>query len=574
MEAIWHTLKGKFSITSGDEFERLVLHYLRILWPTMNQSPRLQHLDRFGVDLCVPGKEDGFFDVVVQVKGFKADEKLLESQVKNQIIPSIKKFQSSPLKCYRYILLHNRDGSDRKLAYDIENCLNELVTGGSAKEAQLIDRDNFISMIREGINTLFREKLNKRSILLQKEQESFFHFGNLFVQQVPVARHQWRPDLSIRPEFTDTNFTDADVVDLISSRSKVRYAILIGSFGIGKTTMALRSAIARDHSVIYIRAYTVHNNYMGGRGTNVLMRNLNEELELLEDFPPDTAETLNVLVGPALGRILRQNHSEYVLILDGLDENNFYSTPQGLQLLTNELAELKCPIVLTTRKEHFVTLMGNYELAIEKLSKKGGARRSIDVMELGSWTSRQAKSLLQSAISNASTVKQKNKIQQLYDRLNSNAQGLFLDLLKHPLFLQMTLDLIVDGVDEWIEQKHILIEMWITKKIRRDFLVPRFDPRLINDVDAYVINMINAMTAIAREMVSQDGDTKLLLDSIPAENALKIVRHHVGVPDLDIATMLNSSLLVPVNRRHGTVLNVKFFHRAIQEYLLERESEI
>ncbi len=82
MEIAWKNIRGQLTICSGDEFERVVLHYLRVLWPTMLQAPRLQQLDRSGIDLCVlDDNRSDFFQVVVQAKGFKVAEELLQKQV-------------------------------------------------------------------------------------------------------------------------------------------------------------------------------------------------------------------------------------------------------------------------------------------------------------------------------------------------------------------------------------------------------------------------------------------------------------------------------------------------------------
>jgi len=47
------------------------------------------------------------------------------------------------------------------------------------------------------------------------------------------------------------------------------------------------------------------------------------------------------------------------LIIDGLDESRTYASARGMTQLTNELAELRCPVVLVTRKSHFDSTFGN-----------------------------------------------------------------------------------------------------------------------------------------------------------------------------------------------------------------------
>ena len=424
METVWHKVRGEFSVASGDEFERTALHYLRILWPTLIQSPRLQQLDRYGVDLCVP-ESDSHFAVVVQTKGFKVAEQLIKSQVTDQILPSIQKFLDSPLSCDHYVLLHNRDGSERTLAALIQEKLDSLIPAGKAKHVQLWDRDSFIKEIRNRLETHIRAKLAERSQHLLQQHSQFFHFGNLFVSQVPLRQFGWKPDQPFPKEFVEGKFVDADIARLIASPRDVRYSLLIGSFGLGKTTATLRAADTHGLQIIYIPAHTIARKH-GSQGTNILLRYFDAELNLLDDFPPDTVEMLQHLIGAALGRLLRKANDQFVLVIDGLDEHVFYGTVQGLQWLTNELADLRCPIVLTTRREHFLSRIGDYELAAETLSKANGARRTVEILELGAWTPAQAHELLERATEQLQDDTQIANVRRLREQLDAPASRLAL----------------------------------------------------------------------------------------------------------------------------------------------------
>lgn len=88
MERAWNRAIGQLAAATGDEFERTALHYLRVIWPEMVQAPRMQGLDRRGIDLLCADTHT-HFTVVVQAKGFKVDQDLTRSQVDKQILPSI-----------------------------------------------------------------------------------------------------------------------------------------------------------------------------------------------------------------------------------------------------------------------------------------------------------------------------------------------------------------------------------------------------------------------------------------------------------------------------------------------------
>lgn len=409
----------------------------------MVRPPHMQRLDRQGVDLCVPDS-DGHFSVVVQAKGFKADERLLPEQVRAQIIPSIRKFLKSTVTCDEYILLHNRDGRDRSLAGIIQKELDALVAAGKARTAKLCDRFALVKHAREHLYQRIQDKLIEHSRRTLRQQESFFHFGKLFVSNVPLSQTSWNP-ASQRPQALEpASFTTSNAAELIASARHVRYTILIGSFGIGKTTTVLHAADAKGALIVYVPAHTIRRD-QGGQGTNYLLGNLNEELDLLEDFCDDTAGVLNDVIGGSIGRVFRQSDNPFVLVIDGLDEHGVYGTPYGLQWLTNELAELRCPVVLTTRREHFLGLLGNYALAAENLSKKGGAGRVVEILQLGTWSARQARLLLTLAIDTTSDKAAAEELTLLLKSISSDNSPIAARLLNHPLFLQMTMDLIMDG---------------------------------------------------------------------------------------------------------------------------------
>lgn len=564
METAWRRVFGQLSIINGEEFERMALHYFRVIWPTMIQAPRLQHLDRFGIDLCVPDA-DTKFHVVVQAKGFKVDEQLLDSQVNQQILPSIKKFQDSPVTCDQYILLHNRKGDNREAAALIQFFLDQLVLAGKAKSVMLYDLSAFVKEVREKIDIRIRENLKERSLKYLYQQERFFFFGGLYISDVPLQQFDWNLSSVLRQDFEKNEFVDIPAAKLIVSPRTARYTLLIGSFGIGKTTTTLRAAESNEFLVIYVPAYTIVRKY-GSQGTNFLMKNINEGLDLLEDLPPDSSEVLGDVIGAALGRILRQPNDQFVLVIDGLDEHIFYGTPHGLQWLTNELAELRCPIVLTTRREHFLSLIGNYELAAENLSKKGGGKRVVNIIQLGAWSSEQAEKLIQNAIDMTSDSGKVKVFKQLLCRLDGDSSNMSRRLLNHPLFLQITLDLIIEGEDWLIDDDDALLEVWARKKIQRDLSVPRLSENIQVDSVFYADRMMLAMSRIASFGQAVSGDESNSDELFEVDRVVKIVNECMGGLSLDISTILTTSLLIPTRKKSGQVLEVKFFHRALQDF--------
>lgn len=568
MEAAWKGVIGQLTAATGDEFERTALHYLRVIWPDMIQATRLQQIDRRGIDLLVSGTNT-HMEVIVQAKGFKVDEDITRDQVDKQILPSIEKFRKSEVTTDLYLLLHNRNGRNRELAGEIDKALARLKQDGKAKEARLLDVYRFVKEVRHHIDGLIRAKLRQRSEQLLLERGRFFHFGHLFVPEVPVSQKSWKPGSVIQGDLDARTFDNLNASKLITTPRKVRYSILTGSFGIGKTTTALHAATLQDKTVVFVPAHSILRTE-GSQGTNYFLRNLNTELDLLDDLPADSAEIVGNTLGASLGRILRQANDEFVLVVDGLDEHSFYGTSAGLHWLTNELAELRCPIVLTTRREHFLALVGSYTSASDSLSKMGGSNRLVEIFQLGAWSTTQASLLIHKAIAIAENPQHKASMERLLNLLSSDSTPLSESLLSHPLFLQMTLDLIVEEEDWVLNEPQVLMETWIRQKIRRDLQLPRLASGLPLDADEYCVRMMTAMREIAIRITENRDIQNKSEGVIDANDMTDTVRRALGLPHLSVAEILNTSLLTPASARRGSVLSVKFFHQAFLDYFLQR----
>ena len=247
-----------------------------------------------------------------------------------------------------------------------------------------------------------------------------------------------------------------------------RWTLLIGPFGTGKTTTVLQGVRKAGHQAVYVRAEAMTDRGLG-TGTNVLLSRSVDAMGLFEDYDDQTANELGRLAGEALSSALRRGHT-FVIVIDGLDENRMYSRPNGLRQLTNELAELRCPIILTTREEHFDSLRGNFDRAFENLSIKGGQSRDGRVLRLQLWSDDEVAAFIQGAIDQA-VGDEANHLQLLLAGLRAGElRNHYGDLPRHPLFLQMILDEAING--EIIRRSRAeLVMKWMERKISRDIKV-------------------------------------------------------------------------------------------------------
>ena len=141
------------------------------------------------------------------------------------------------------------------------------------------------------------------------------------------------------------------------------------------------------------------------------------------------------------------------------------------------------------------------------------------------------------------------------------------ELLAHPLFLQMTLDLFFQGHEELMNSEEKLIDTWVRAKIERDLESPRLHGFGSLDVDDYVDGMCSSMREIALKMASADTD-KSAVDEYSLDEVLESARRHTTVYGLDSSTLLLTSLYVPVTKPRGERKVVRFFHRRIQDHFI------
>jgi hypothetical protein len=300
-------------------------------------------------------------------------------------------------------------------------------------------------------------------------------------------------------------------------------------------------------------------------GTNYFMQNVVRSQEMFADFDDQSRHELDRLAGPVLAKMLRKRESNYVLVVDGIDENHTYSTSRGILQLTNELAELTCPIVLTTRKEHFDSTFSNFESMLEELSDRR-QHRVARVIELQIWSDIEVCDFLAQAESKAT----REQIEHLKGLLKLVKTGelykVFQSLPRHPLFLQMLLDLAVTGQCN-IRDRVQLITSWVEEKVKRDLMVPRLTPIEIVDRGTFIADMMTIMENVAHFMTGKDGDEYYLVETIDSEVVTSLARDVLGNRVGDISSLVTTSLLMPAARRRKG-MPVKFFHRILHEYFL------
>lgn len=563
---VWETLRGELAAATGREFERRSLPILRLFHRDLIVAPELRDLDRAGIDMLV-WSDDGRFPCVVQCKGFKANEAIGRSQI-DQILKSIAKFKNSGFSCVEYVLLHNRTGENREAEGEIERGLLGLRETGKVDIARLWDRQSFIARARAQIRDMIVARMREDAETTLRQQQRLFKFGPAYVPVVPVLERKLVVNIG-EPMLTEDIHrvqTGESVAELIISSMDTRWTLLTGHFGIGKTTTALHVAQLRGHNVIYVRAAEMTDRG-GGVGTNKLLSSVAEALDIFADFDDETRKVAGLLAGWTMTRLLRGKESEFALVIDGLDENRIYAQADGMRRLTNELAELNCPIILTTRREHFDATFSNFQRTFQDLSRKGGTERSGRLIDFGMWTNKEVEEFL--AI--AKTIcppGQVGALQRFGEALRSGeADRLYGDLPRHPLFLQMILEEVAEGrIAE--RTRADLVRDWMERKIRRDVTVDRATPTDIVDVDTFVATMMHFQELTAGLMTMSEENNRLSLTETISSEEIERIAFDVFKEKVDVSTILTCSVLSAATRRRRGAMPVKFLLRVCQEFFL------
>lgn len=560
----WGQLGGELATATDRDFERAALPLLRALWPAMVQPRGLAAYDRAGVDLLALGKGDRI-ECVVQCKGFFKVEGLTDDQL-GQITKSITKFRRSGLITDTFVLLHNQDGRNASVAAKVDAALKELVTAGVARTVHQWDRFAFLAAIKGRLREMVADRVSEQSSLMLAQMDRQFRYGRTYVPEVPVSHEVLTLRRGSAPSIKKVRKTRriAHVADALAA-SKGRWTLLLGLFGSGKTTAALHAAGSSPRRMLYVHAGALGDAMH--HGTHAMMARILDALAVFGDFEADDRALFGRLASPLLRQFLSGAEAGVVLILDALDENRFLGSPEGASQFASALAELTCPIVLTTRLEHFRSTFGNFDHLFEELSVKGGNMGDIALLRLECWETEQIEHL----VSACAAEDPANVALGLLaaDLLHRRSTDWPTELLAHPLFLRMIIDLTAEDVPP-SSRRADLIRDWVWAKLTRDMRSGRALPVEVADRNDFLERMESSMEGVAAAMLAEADGTIELVETLPSGDVITIIESALQTTALDLGRALAVSLLMPTDVRFRGAVPVRFSHRIFQEYFLAR----
>lgn len=560
----WKRWSRALATTTERDFERKVLPFLRLFWPHLHQVPARGSWDAKGIDLLV-WTDSGSFPCAIQCKGFHVQD--LGNEQIRQVEKSIDDFCNSDALCDIYLVVHNRDGRYREFNKRVNQQLKKLVSTGKARKAEVWDRRTLLKKAFDRTEQILKAALREHSVSLLNHFQSLFKFGRAHIPVVPVIEEKLMfkrgEPCSIEPVHPLALRNTSEILNL---PSEARWTLLTGRFGTGKTTAVLHAATSRAQVVIFAPCATLSSSSLRG-STNELLEQVVESLDVFAQFEDQDQEILNELAGPVLALLLRRPDSPYALILDGLDENRAYSNYEGLQQLSNQVADLSCAIVMTTREEHLNAMFGNFSLAFYEFSTKKGPRRHARLLRLAQWGKEQVHQFVTQILREVEEDERKHLSEFLTLLNNEEYVDLYGELPFNPLFLQFILeDVAANGVRR--ANRCLLLRSWIEQKIRRDWRVPRIKLDECLDIEDFVARMIMLMENVANLMTSRIGDTHQLAEFVPSHRVREVAEGLFRVSSDPVLAVLLNSVLMPQSLRRGQDFNLTFSFRVFHEYCL------
>lgn len=570
----WGEWSGRLAVATADDFERTALTLLKVLWPDLHQAPRLQGWDKRGVDLLV-WADSGPFPCVVQCKGFLVRE--LDIAHARDVEASIQKFRDSGETADKFLVVHNRVGSDRAFAARIEKQLQGLVDARKVKAAELWDRQRLLTHVFDQMQNLVEEMLRLRSRALSDRLRALFRFADCRVSQVPVSEQVLTLKRGAPPELSELQEPSVrNPTTLIEEASGTNWMVLSGQFGVGKTTAALAAVTGSHRPAIYIACQELSPAVFTGGMTSTLFNHVADEVPILDQVPDEDRVAVSKIARGVMVYLLRKPDSPFLFVLDGLDEHHALARPAGLQRLSNQLAEFACPVVLTTRKEHLDAMLGDFSLALTEIGSKYRSRREARILYLEHWALPQTMQVLEAAIA-GTTGTAHVRLRELSGAI-ADGQQPYGELVFHPLFLQFILEEVSEnGIGA--ASRATLIRRWVERKIRRDRQSWIADPqarrapvRANLDIEEFIDRICVAMGRVAFEMTVQIEGRCELSEWLPGSRVVEIVSSGLG--PVDLVPLLLNSVMTTLGPRRGGAIHIGFALRILHEYFLASELHV
>jgi len=584
---LWDNLSHELSNSNINQFNEKALSLLRIFDASFQISSDIP-----GGDFLTYSNNGIFFSWVVQSQVFDTSLDLSEESA-NQMGGIAQSFLDAGLSCDKYWILHNHQHGNKGVPFlEFSNKINEyrekLEASGKINSFLVVDRQTFIKRAEKEFRNLLTHLLQNYSEQYRLDIENKLDFGKHYIDSVPTEEYEINfKEYNPLPDIREVNSSNrnqkvSDIV--IAERKDIRWTLIHGEAGAGKTTTALHSASSKSKIVFFVNC-DVLDFYSLQSGTNVLFEVILRSINLLDDeFEDDKdRELLYSLSGATLSPILAHSDN-HVLIFDGLDENRFYSDPnnQGLKRLSDRLSDISCPIVLVTRTSHFEQTLFS---ELVTLSGSRGAtknRRKARALKLLNWAEEHIIQVLDKVVESHEhnlDATGRQRLKNFKNLFTDNSYKEFYgELPKNPLFLQFILSDVVERDIHKVNRATLIYE-WIRRKIVRDFDKENRSFVVNNKISklqllSVVDKVLYTMERTAEKMIDDSNLEKVeLTEYTTSQNVEEITKSvfkldKVELIDILLNSVITSHATLNRNNYRSTRHKITFAFKIFQEYFL------
>lgn len=563
-------LRFELATKSSHDFQGLFSLLLTELMEGTSQTKRLGHYDQTGVDAIVIASNSSEIEVAIQCKGFEVIEYGADQH--RQCRDEIKKYAGKGPNAAEYWLVINRSIKDRAMRAELESDLASLVQTEKVGKAELLDLERMVHRLR-------RVAAKRLSIWAEAKRDELFEYYQSrmqFVQYIPDVPYNGAPARTGPVPFIlkqIQRFFDGLPEHQAGKSRRPPNFLITSEFGFGKTStlQALATSwIPLNGHLLYVPAALLNNNAFG---TSSDLAD-----SLLSFLIPDDTDISDLgfhVFRDALRDAMAKSKN-WLLLIDGLDENAAAFSASGLSALWKSIKGLGIPAILSARDELVETR--NAEFFPDPGLNSGPTFKRI---RLNDWPDTLIVEFVQ-RFAAARSGSEPPGFLAFRRLIESGRYGeVFGDIPKRPLFLGMLTEDAWSG-NEPARQLHRLYGQYFRKKFhldRHSMAASGADNRPSAIVDAFgqeeaaerlILVMQDAAGTMLQITESPDGRSAVHRDTI-SEKELKIIAARYDVPFLQIEDMAMHSLLQPGGRDPATRQRLmRFAHRSFQDWFLAR----
>lgn len=532
------------------ELAATVLPLLRVRWPALlPAAPPLS--------FCVP-EDSGDLAVAVLCRAYSTFA--LTHEHADELARALDALRALGPRIGALVVLHNQDGRSAPFRERVLLTLASLQAAGLARQVLLLSRELLLRDAFDAMVERLGEAVAQRSAACAPEPGLIAPLA-----EVPLQSSELRADPFQLRSTSPPEARLCDPAALLLTEAAPPITFLIGEAGFGKTTAALRTFSLRDHQVLYVPGAQITPEL----NTKALLLQCLEGASLFAAAPPAEQAVLTLLARPAFEHLLKRPERRIAILLDGLDESFFLTRRGGLQILLNLLREVRAKVVLIARKEYWYARQGDFRSFFGIAAASPRPERPVRLIELLPWDDAQIAQLSRRHREGLLDPAQRVRLDRFIAAVEGGAYARYYgDIPRRPLFLRFILETVAHHDVHQVGRARLFAE-WASLKILRDAAAgrpPILEPE--EGADTTCALAFRAMERVAWHMAQvREGELELL-PACALEDALRD-DDRLGALVEPTGLLLNS-LLIPTAPRSDHPLEVRFAHRAYQEYFLSR----